>query len=127
LIYLLLLPRVATRAAVVPLQITTTVPLEPEQAYRDYFGVRRKIGYRLSITFSRNDVDRPFFTMNPAIGTCSSRICADASPIWRQFQHDRARATNEQVKRQNLCVADTRPLACRTKIAPVENRGATDR
>jgi AraC-like DNA-binding protein len=62
LVVLVSLFRRATRVEIIPLEVTTTVPLAPERAYEEYFGVCPKLGDQLGLTFARYDAERPFLT-----------------------------------------------------------------
>lgn len=62
--------RLATRARVCPREVFAPVPLEPEEAYRDFFGVEVRMGPFPRISFSAEDAARPFLTANRKMLEC---------------------------------------------------------
>ncbi|WP_240137827.1 AraC family transcriptional regulator [Streptomyces sp. MUM 178J] len=65
LVFWVVLARVATRAQVSPLQITTPEPPPDARPYLDFLGAAVERGPQQSITFSSYDADRPFLTADP--------------------------------------------------------------
>lgn len=64
LVFFVQLARLATRAEIHPLALTTPQPPLPAAAYADYFGVAVECGPHNTITFSATDANRPFLTAN---------------------------------------------------------------
>ena len=67
LVFFVQLARLATRAEIRPLRLTTPQPPTPPRAFADYFGVTVQRGTAHSITFSAADARRPFLTSNDKI------------------------------------------------------------
>lgn len=65
LVFLTNLARMATREHIVPLEVIA--PIKFNSTYRDYFSVAPKLGDRVSILFSLEDIERPFLTSNPVM------------------------------------------------------------
>lgn len=74
LVILVELARMGLRERVVPISVTSPLPMEPKDAYVDYFGVEPTRGAERSVTFRNDDARKPFLTANDA--------------IWRTFEPD---------------------------------------
>ncbi|MEM7736275.1 MAG: AraC family transcriptional regulator ligand-binding domain-containing protein, partial [Deinococcota bacterium] len=61
------MPRQATREQLVPLNVHTTVDISEKAVYEDYFGVRLSKSDFNGVTYSAQDVQRPFLTANDAM------------------------------------------------------------
>lgn len=59
--------RIATRAHLTPTEVTSAVPLLPEDAFGDFFGVRVRPGEDFSLTVRAEDAARPFLTANAGL------------------------------------------------------------
>lgn len=66
LVFLVSLARLATREHIVPLAVTSMLPMK-EAAYADYFGVRPQRGDMNGLHFAEADLQRPFLTENAAM------------------------------------------------------------
>ena len=66
-VFFVQLARMATRTRLCPLEVVSPAPLEPADAYTEYFGVRARLGKQLKVSFSRDDAERPFLTANDAM------------------------------------------------------------
>ena len=75
------LVRLATRNHIQPAQVTAPTRLEDELAYRRYYGTSVSRGERDSVTFSREDAQRPFLTAN--------------EPMWEFFEPELRRRLSE--------------------------------
>jgi AraC-like DNA-binding protein len=64
LVFFVQLGRLGTREQMSPLAVTSPVPLEPNDGYRDYFGKSVTEGAEPCLLFSREDAGRPFLTAN---------------------------------------------------------------
>lgn len=64
LVFFVQLARLATRAEVHPVRVTTTNPPSPPDAYTAYFGVKVRKGRTHEIAFSAEDAKKPFLTAN---------------------------------------------------------------
>jgi AraC-like DNA-binding protein len=67
LVFFVHLARLATRANIRPLKVTSPSPPVPEAEYSDYFGVKVSAGKLPSVIFSALDAARPFLTANEAM------------------------------------------------------------
>lgn len=65
LVFLTQLGRIGTRKRIEPIQVMTTVPLEPADAYAEFFGVELELGSTTCLEFSLEDASEPFLTSNP--------------------------------------------------------------
>ena len=97
LVYVTKLARLATREPVRPLRVESPHPLEPGQAYAEFFGVAPVKSQRHGVTFSVADAHRPFLSASDA--------------IWQTFKPelqrrltklDRSAAVSERVRSQLL-------------------------
>lgn len=64
LIFFVNLSRVATRAPISPITVTTPRCLEPKREYEKYFGVEVRQGRLPGLSFAAYDAERPFLTAN---------------------------------------------------------------
>ncbi len=64
LVWWVALTRLATRAHVVPVSVTSRQPPAAAAAVTDYLGVRIRPGDAITLTFSERDAARPFLTAN---------------------------------------------------------------
>jgi hypothetical protein len=62
LVFIVRVARLATRAPIRPLQVTTMKPPQQSKAYKEYFGVPIEQGPRHCVTFQAEDAKRPFLT-----------------------------------------------------------------
>ena len=67
LVFWVALPRLATRAPLRPVRVTTPYPPEDADAYIEYFGVRVRKSDRYTVAYSAEDAARPFLTANEAM------------------------------------------------------------
>lgn len=67
LVFLVQLGRTGSRARIEPLEVHSTAPIEPSEAYREFFGVAPKVGPHNRLVFSLEDAARPFLTSNDAM------------------------------------------------------------
>lgn len=67
LVFLTQLARIATRERIQPLRVTCSAPLEPAEAYLEFFGVEPAVAPELSLTFSAQDAHRPFLTASETL------------------------------------------------------------
>lgn len=67
LVFLTQLARIATRERIEPVCVTCPEPLEPAQAYLEFFGVEPVVGPKLSLTFRSEDARRPFLTASETL------------------------------------------------------------
>jgi AraC-like DNA-binding protein len=58
------LARLATRAPIRPVRVTSPDPPDDAEAYGEYFGVRVRKGGAYTVAFSAQDAARPFLTVN---------------------------------------------------------------
>jgi AraC-like DNA-binding protein len=72
LVFWVALARLATRAELRPVRVTSPHPPDTAQAYRDYLGVRIGKGPAYTVCFSARDAARPFLTAN--------------EPMWEFFE-----------------------------------------
>ena len=64
LVFFVQLARIATRAEIRPLKVTSPAALEPAKPYTEYFGVPVRVGTKAELVFSAGDAARPFLTAN---------------------------------------------------------------
>ena len=64
LVFFVQLARLATRAEIRPMSVTTPTPPTPAEAYAEFFGVGVKRAPKHAIEFSESDATRPFLTAN---------------------------------------------------------------
>jgi AraC-like DNA-binding protein len=67
LVMLTQIARMGLRERIVPLSVTSHLPMEPRQAFRAYFGVAPIRGAARSVTFRAEDARKPFLTASPAV------------------------------------------------------------
>ncbi|MGV1957250.1 AraC family transcriptional regulator ligand-binding domain-containing protein [Agrobacterium sp. 22-214-1] len=93
LLFFVSLARMATREAVMPVAVTTTVLPSPIPPYEAFLGARLKQGARHRIVFSAADAIRPFLTSNP-------QMWATFEPHLRQqlAELDREVTTSQRVR-----------------------------
>jgi AraC-like DNA-binding protein len=72
LILMTKIARLGTREPMRPVRVTAPVPLEPIEAYSEYFGTEPVLAAETSLTFSLADAHRPFLTASDA--------------LWRSFE-----------------------------------------
>ena len=64
LVFWVALPRLATRAPLRPIRVTSPYPPDDADAYLGYFGVRVRMSDRYTVAYSAEDAARPFLTAN---------------------------------------------------------------
>ena len=64
LVFWVALARMATRASVQPVRVTSPHPPEPAAVYRDYLGVPISLGAAYTVAFSEHDATRRFVSAN---------------------------------------------------------------
>lgn len=67
LVFMTQLARIATREPIQPVRVACPVPLEPIQAFADFFGVAPVVAPETSLTFRLADACRPFLTASEAL------------------------------------------------------------
>ena len=67
LVFVVQLGRTGARARIEPLEVHSTAPLEPVEAYRAFFGVAPQVGPHNRLVFAAADAARPFLTSNNAM------------------------------------------------------------
>ncbi|MGC3960159.1 MAG: AraC family transcriptional regulator [Verrucomicrobiota bacterium] len=67
LVFYVQLARLATRAKIQPLKVTSPHPPELAREYADFFGIPVQRGPALSLAFSTEDARRPFLTANESM------------------------------------------------------------
>jgi hypothetical protein len=101
--------RLATRAPVVPVAVTSPDPRVPTPALSEYLGVRVRQGPQHRVTFSARDASRPFLTSHAAMG-------AVVEPDLRRPSSRRARARpTGSVPRSTSCFPPDGP---RSRTSP---------
>ena len=66
LVLLVEIARMGLRERIVPVSVTSPLPMEPEDAYTSYLGVAPVQGVARSVRFAAEDARRPFLTASPA-------------------------------------------------------------
>ena len=67
LVFLTQIARIATRERIEPLKVESPHPMEPAEAYAEYFGVEPRCSERHGVTFDPADARRPFLTADEAL------------------------------------------------------------
>lgn len=67
LLILVHIARIGTRARLQPVRVVSQHPMEPLDAYVEYFGVTPEVGPEFGVTFSKADAVRPFATASEAL------------------------------------------------------------
>jgi AraC-like DNA-binding protein len=67
LVFMTQLARIGTREVIVPLRVACPLPLEPSQAFTEFFGVTPVVAQETSLTFALADAHRPFLTASEAL------------------------------------------------------------
>ena len=80
LVFMMQIARLGTRERVQPVRVGCPVPLEPVDAFADYFGVAPVVADTATLTFRTEDAHRPFLTASEA--------------MWRTFEPELQRRLN---------------------------------
>ena len=67
LVILVEIARMGLRERIVPARVVSPLPMEPTEAYTEYFGVTPVKGTERSVTFRAEDARKPFMTANDAV------------------------------------------------------------
>ena len=67
LTFMVQLARIATRERLRPVRVESPYPMQPQDAYAEYFGVSSVRGEEHGVTFSEADAHRPFLTASEAL------------------------------------------------------------
>ena len=67
LVFLTQIARIGTREPIRPLRVESLYPLQPEEAYAEFFGVDPEKGQRHGVIFSSTDAQRPFLTASESL------------------------------------------------------------
>ncbi|MFT5686118.1 MAG: AraC-like DNA-binding protein [Myxococcota bacterium] len=81
LVFMTQLARIATREPIKPLKVTCPIPLEPTEAFLDFFGVAPVVAPEVSLTFQLADAQRPFLTASEV--------------LWRSFEPELQRRVSK--------------------------------